>query len=792
MKFSERWLRDWVNPPITTDELAAQFSMSGLEVDAVEPIAENFTGVVVGEIVSVAPHPNADKLRVCQVNVGEAEPLNIVCGAPVVEQGWRVPTALVGAQLPGGLKIKQAKLRGVESAGMLCAAKELGISESAGGLMYLPSDAKPGEDFRAYLDLDDVSIELDLTPNRGDCLGMAGIAREVGVLNKCPVTPPAIDEMPAIIKDALQVHIDAPADCPRYVGRVIKGINVNVDTPLWMSERLRRSGIRSLGPVVDVTNYVLLELGQPMHAFDLDKLQGGINVRKAKKGEKIILLDGQEVTLDAQTLVIADHKRAQAMAGIMGGAASAVGDGTVNIFLESAFFAPESISGRARSYGLHTDSSHRFERGVDPQLQRNAIERATALLLDIVGGEAGPVVDVSSEEHLPKPEPITLRKERIRRMLGIKISDKQVRDILNRLEMKVTDIEQGWTVTPPSFRSDITLEVDLIEELARIYGYNNIPSSKPVARVAAQASLEAKVSMNECREVLINRGYQEAITYSFVDRVLQTRLNPDTQAIAVANPISADMSDMRTTLWTGLVQASVHNVNRQQNRVRLFESGLRFSRQGSEIKQQNTLSGILSGPVDPENWAAPTRSVDFFDCKADVQALLDLTRSGQVFEISPATHPALHPGQSAAIKLRDQVVGYLGALHPSLEQDLDFPSQVFVFEVDFAAIEQGSVAKFQPLSQFPSIRRDIAIVIEDTISFSQVRECVYSVAPDTLQNLQLFDVYKGKGIDSGRKSLALGLTFQDLKRTLNDIDVDTAIKGIIASLDKKLGATLRS
>ena len=563
MKFSEQWLREWVNPDISTADLVAQLTMAGLEVDAVEPVAPFFSNVVVGEVLSVEPHPAADRLRVCQVNVGEATPLGIVCGAANVAAGARVPVAMVGAKLPGGLAIERSKLRGVASEGMLCSAKELGLAESAEGLLLLPGDAEPGREVRDYLALNDVSIELGLTPNRGDCLGVAGIARETAVLNRCPVQGPAIDPVAPLIGDEFPVEVDAPHACPRYLGRVVRGIDLQARTPVWMHERLRRSGLRSINAVVDITNYVLLELGQPMHAFDLDKLKGGIRVRMARPGERLQLLDGQQVSCDETTLVIADDSQAVAMAGIMGGAATAVEEGTTQLFLESAFFAPAAMAGRARHYGLHTDSSHRFERGVDPELPRRAIERATALLMSIAGGKPGPIVEKASPADCPDLPAIVLRAARLRRLLGVEIESAEVTDILQRLGMVVSEEQQGWRVTPPSFRFDIRIEADLIEEIARIHGYSKFPSNRPSMRASLPRLPEGRIEAARIRQRLIERGYQEAITYSFVDPRMQAALDPGQAPFALANPISAEMAVMRTSLWPGLMQAVLYNRNRQ-------------------------------------------------------------------------------------------------------------------------------------------------------------------------------------------------------------------------------------
>ena len=792
MKFSEYWLREWVSPDITTAQLAAQLTMAGLEVDSVTPVAGTFAHVVVGEVLSVEPHPNAEKLQVCKVNVGEKAPLQIVCGAANVAAGLRVPCARIGAELPGGMKIKQAALRGVESSGMLCSAKELGMAESAEGLMILPTDAVVGTDVRRVLGCDDVSIELGLTPNRSDCLSVAGIAREVAVLNRMQTKELKVDSSVPSITDVFPVEIQAPADCPRYVGRVLKGVKTNTASPLWLQERLRRSGLRSISIVVDVTNYVMLELGQPMHAFDLAKLHTGIVVRKARAGEKIKLLDGRDLTLTPETLVIADARAPQAIAGVMGGMDSAVSTATSDIFLESAFFAPHAVAGRARAFGMHTDSSHRFERGVDPQLQSRAIERATALILQIAGGQAGPVIDVMHATHLPIRSPITLRRARIARVLGITIPDDNVLDILSRLGMKVSAGPEGWSVTPPMFRFDITLEVDLIEELARVFGYDQIPNQRPCAAFAMLPAPDARVDINDVRESLLWRGYQEVITYSFVDPKLQQLLDPARTPITLTNPIASDMSVMRTGLWPGMVKTLLHNLNRQQDRMRIFESGLRFIQNAAAIQQDTVIGGLAYGAVEPEQWGAQKRVADFFDVKADVVQLLQLAGLTLGLKFTRAEHPALHPGRSAAITRAGQIVGWVGELHPSVVQQLDLPIAPHVFEIEYAAVAVATARRFREISRFPSIRRDIAIVLGESVAYAEVEERIRFAAPELLTHLQLFDVYKGKGIESGSKSLALGLTFQTLERTLSDGDVDIALQQILMALAQHFGAKLRS
>jgi phenylalanyl-tRNA synthetase beta chain len=791
MRFSEKWLREWVNPPVSTDELVEQLTMAGLEVDGVEPAAPDFSGVVVGEVVSLEPHPDADKLRVCQVSTGEAEPLQIVCGAANVYQGMKAPLATIGAVLPGNFKIKKAKLRGVQSFGMLCSEKELGMADSAEGLWDLPADAPVGMELREYLDLDDRCIEIDLTPNRGDCLSLAGVAREVGVLNRCAVTVPEVEPVPAAIDDTIPVEVLAGEDCPRYLGRVVRGVNPQAPTPLWMRERLRRSGLRSISVLVDITNYVMLELGQPMHAFDLDKLDGGIRVRRAAAGEELTVLDGTGVKLEEDMLVIADHARPQAVAGIIGGLDSGVTGESRDILLESAFFSPLAIAGRARRLGLSTDSSHRFERGVDPRLQRRAMERATALVLEIAGGQAGPVIEVAADEHLPRPQPITLRSSRISRLLGIGFAPAEVTDTMQRLGLEVEEGDGQWRVTPPSFRFDLAIEADLIEELGRIHGYGRLPSKAAVGRLSMAPRSEHRLGIRRIRELLVDRDYQEAISYSFVDPELQQRLDPEEEAIALANPLSSEMSVMRTSLWPGLVRALQHNLNRQQHRVRMFESGLVFVRQGDEIKQINKLAAVVAGSQAPEQWGVEERPVDFYDVKGDVEALLELGGDAAAYAFRPDKHPALHPGQTARIERDGRPVGWLGAMHPRTQRALGLDSRVFLFEMELEALEQARLPAFEPLSRFPAIRRDLAIVVDEGVSADELRDCVSGAAGELLQELIVFDIYRGQNIEIGRKSFALGLILQDSSRTLNDKDVDDVLKNVVSRLEQDLGANLR-
>ena len=792
MKFSEQWLRGWVNPQVSRDELVARLSMAGLEVDSVTPAAGQFSGIVVGEVLSTEQHPDADKLRVCQVSNGQ-ETFQVVCGAPNARPGIKIPFAMIGAELPGDFKIKKAKLRGVESNGMLCSAAELQISEENDGLLELAADAPVGEDIRKYLNLDDASIEIGLTPNRGDCLSLAGLARDVSALYDVPVTRPVVPAVPAAHDEVRSVEVSAPAACPRYLGRVIRNVDLSKPSPLWLVERLRRSDVRSIDAAVDITNYVMLELGQPMHAFDLAEINGGIRVRMAEDGEKLVLLDGQEVALRSDTLVIADHTRALAIAGVMGGEHSGVNtEKTRDLFLESAFFEPISVAGKARSYGLHTDASHRYERGVDSQLAREAMERATALVLEIVGGEAGPIIESVSEQHLPKVEPITLRAERISQMLGMEMDPAQVEQLLNALELTTTSKGAGqWTVSVPSHRFDISLEVDLIEELARLYGYNRLPVRYPQARLAPKAAPEARGELPTLRRLLVARGYQEAITYSFIDPKLFELFSPGVEPLLLANPISSDMAAMRASLWPGLVKALQHNLNRQQDRVRLFESGQRFIGQLGNLQQQPMIAGVITGTRLPEGWANARDGIDFFDVKADVEALLGYSGALSDFTFVAGKHPALHPGQTARIERDGKEVGYLGALHPELAKALDLDRPVFVFELVLEQVVEGRLPKFSELSKFPETRRDLALIAGVDVASSSVLELIRDNAGEWLTDLRLFDVYQGKGIDPDRKSLAVGLTWQHPSRTLTDDEVNATLQSILTSLEQRLNTTLR-
>jgi phenylalanyl-tRNA synthetase beta chain len=791
MKVSENWLREWVNPSIATEEIASQLTMAGLEVDGVEDLTPSFSNVVVGEITAIEQHSDADKLRVCQVSDGETIS-QVVCGAPNARLGLKIPFAQVGAVLPGNFKIKKAKLRGVESFGMLCAETELEIGTDSDGIMELPLDAPVGKAIAEYLDLNDKVIELDITPNRGDCFSMLGVAREMGVLNHLDITAPDATEIASVNSDTVAVTLSASEHCPSYAGRVIRNVDMSVPSPLWMQEKLRRAGLRSIDAVVDVTNYVLLELGQPMHAFDLAKLTGSIDVRLAKAGEKITLLDDQQIELKEGSLVIADDSGPQALAGIMGGKDTSVTSATTDVFFESAFFTPHLIAGRARAYGLHTDTSLRYERGVDFAGQTRAIERATGLILSIVGGEPGPVIQVVDEAKLPDRSPVMLRKARIKRVLGLEFTDAEVEENLSRLGMQVSAVDEGWVVDPPSWRFDISIEADLLEELARLYGYNRLPVAAPTVALSLKEGDESKIELSTLRDDLISRGYSEAVTYSFIAPELLAKFEPDATPVELMNPISADMAVMRTSLWPGLVSTITHNLTRQQESVSFFESGLRFVKTGDKLEQDKMLAGAICGWREAENWANKPEKVDFYDIKGDVEALLSHTRERQVFTFEAREHSALHPGQSAAIVKQGKVIGWVGAIHPQLQQQLDLTEVVFLFEIELAAIQTAKLPEFSELSKFPEVRRDIAIIVDESVTGDQVMNVIREKGGENLTDLTLFDIYRGKGIEIQRKSLALGLTFRDSSRTLKDEDINKIIDQVIESLSASCGATLRN
>lgn len=794
MKFSEAWLREWVSPALDSKKLMEQITMAGLEVDGIDAVAGEFSGVVIGQVVECNQHPNADKLRVTKVDIGRDRLLDIVCGAPNCRQGLIVACATVGAVLPGDFKIKAAKLRGEPSEGMLCSYAELGIADDADGIIELPQEAPIGTNLRDYLNLDDVTVEISVTANRADCLSIKGIARDVAVVNQLPLNEPEFKSIPAMISDILPIIVEAQEACPRYLGRIVKGINIQAPTPLWMREKLRRCGIRSIDAVVDITNYVLLELGQPMHAFDLAHIDGKIIVRMAKEGEPLTLLDGNEVKLTSDTLVIADRHKPLAIGGIFGGEYSGVNEKTQDVLLECAYFNPLAITGRARRYGLHTDASHRYERGVDPQLQASAMERATELLLAICGGSAGPVIAATAEAYLPQPAIIKLRRSKLDSLIGHHIEDTQVSDILNRLGCKVSYDQGIWTALAPSWRFDMQIEEDLIEEVARVYGYNNIPNTPLRADLIMGKHCEANLSLKQVKNTLINRGYQEAITYSFVDPKVQRLLHPEQEVLTLLDPISIDMSEMRLSLWSGLLGAVIYNQNRQQSRVRLFESGLRFVPDVSAdlgIRQELMLAGIITGPRFDEHWDLARETVDFFDMKGDLEAILELTGKLSDVQFITETHQALHPGQSAGIYLANERIGYIGVIHPNLEKQLDLNGQTIVFEILWSKISHRKIAQSVEISKFPSNRRDISVVVAESVSAADVLNECKKVGINQVVGVNLFDVYIGKGIAEGYKSLAISLLLQDSHRTLEEEDIAATVAKCVDALKQRFQASLR-
>jgi phenylalanyl-tRNA synthetase beta chain len=803
MRIPYSWLAEWVTVPWSPRELGSRLTMAGLELDALEPAAPAFSGVVVAEILSAEKHPQADKLRVCSVSTGQGTPLQIVCGAANARAGLKSALAVVGAALPGDLTIKAAKLRGVESAGMLCSAKELGLADTSSGILELPPDAPVGEDLRDYLVLDEMVLELNITPNRGDAMSVIGVAREVAALSAGQLKGPAAPSTQAPrlaeeLRDTLGVYLDAPAGCPKFVGRILRGVNNKGATPLWMRERLRRAGVRSISPVVDVTNYVMLELGQPMHAYDLAKLSGEIRARLGRAGESITLLDGKTVEVQPDVLLITDDAGPIGIAGIMGGQRTCVSAETTDVFFEAAYFAPDAVIGRAMRWSLTTDASQRFERGVDPSQQERAVERATALLLSVAGGQAGPVSVKQSNEHLPARPAVTLRRKQLARLLGIEFEDARVRASLEGLQMSVQPIEQGWRVTPPPHRFDIAIEADLIEEVARIVGYPAIPEADAQVPQHFARLPSAQPSERALLETLVLRGYYEAITYAFVDPQLQTRLFPDVPASALANPIASDLSVMRVSLWPGLLKAALDNQRRQQDRIRLFEHGARFlatEGKGLEATREiETLAGIACGQRLPEQWGLPRdmrEPVDFFDVKGDVAALLAATGVQADFTFEPRALSCLHPGRAARLLRRGVPVGWLGELHPSLVKALEFTYAPVLFELDVEAALAVARPAYQEFSRFPHVRRDLAVVLDESVALSSLTERVTFTASGLLRDLRIFDVYRGPGVEVGRKSVALGLIFQDISRTLTEDDVTGIMTAVVADLRVSLNAKIR-
>lgn len=790
MKFSENWLRTWVNPDLSSAELGHLLTMAGLEVEEQTAVAPAFNNVVVGQVLEIVKHPNADRLNVCQVNVGEAQPLTIVCGASNVAVGIKVPCARIGAVLPGNFVIKQAKVRSIESFGMLCSDKELGLAEDSSGLWILPDDAPVGMSIREYLELDDQLFTLKLTPNRSDCSGMVGIAREVAALTGSPMMAQAIPEHSATIPDTLAVTVADAAACPLYCGRVIRGVNAAVPTPTWMVRRLERSGLRSINAVVDVTNYVMWEMGQPMHAFDLATLSGGIAVRRAQAGETLTLLNEQAVTLDAQTLVIADDARVLALAGIMGGQGSGVETTSSDLFLECAFFHPDAMAGQARRFGLATDSSFRFERGVDFAATRRAMERATQLILDICGGQVGEISTVQGE--LPTRAPITLRPSRVKRVLGITLEAAQIADLFQRLLLAFTTESNAagelvFRVQPPSFRFDLSIEADLIEELARVYGYDHIPALPPQAALTILPQSETQRALASLQHTLVTRDYQEIVSYAFVDEASERTLCGNCVPVALQNPIASNLAVMRSSLISGLVEALRFNLNRKQARVRLFEVGACFAHSDAGgYAQTQRLSGIAYGAVQPEQWGIAARNVDFYDVKADVEALF----APQSVHFVAATHPALHPGRCAQILCGERVVGILGELHPQWQQEYGMPQAAIWFEIELNALTAQQVPSMTEIAKSLPVRRDLAVLVEDGVSVQTLLDAMQQANAPFVQSVNLFDVYRGKGMEQGKKSLAFRVLLQDTQKTLTDLEIEPSIALLVQAMQQH-GAQLR-
>ena len=790
MKISYRWLTEWADTDLAAEEVAERFTLAGLEVDSVAPVAPPLDGVVVGEIVAIEPHPDADRLRVCTVQ-GDSEERTIVCGAPNARAGMKAPLATLGTKLPGGLKIKPARLRGVASAGMLCSEPELGLGEDASGLMELPADAPVGESLTNYLGLDDRVLEIDLTPNRADCLSVRGLARELGAIDGCSVRSPAIDAVEPESERAVDIELQSPEDCPRYIGRVIEGIDPQAATPTWMVERLRRSGIRSLGPIVDVTNYVLLELGQPMHAFDLASIVGGVCVRRAIKGDRITLLDGQEIEPDEDMLLIADHEKPLALGGVMGGLDSAVSEATRDILLESAWFNPVVISGRARRLGLATESAHRFERGVDPQLQRTAVERATALILAIAGGRAGPVIEERLDQHLPEVLPVRLRLDRLNRVLGAELDGEEVAAILGRLDMNVKREGDEFLVEAPSARRDIEIEADLIEEVARIYGYDRLPSRRPGGRLTLSVPAETQLPERFLREQLAARGFQQVMSWSFVGLDQLAAFSLDSGAQPLANPLSRDMAVLRTSLLPGMIEVAGRNLRRQHDTFRLFECGACFTAGESGFDERERLGLLMTGSVSAEHFSESSRAVDFFDLKGEIEHLLDRNAVEGEVRFRRGERDWLHPGQSAELFIDGRLAGWLGQLHPALQKDLDLPQAVFVAELDITLISRSTLPAHRDTGRFPAIRRDLAVVVGDEHAAADLMDTLHEEAGSLLEKAVIFDQYRGKGIENGCRSLAIGLIFRDVSRTLKDSEVDDLIHRLVARLEECFGAKLR-
>jgi phenylalanyl-tRNA synthetase beta chain len=796
VKVTYSWLEEYT-PLAAPEELAKQLTMAGLEVESVTPVAPPFSGVVVGEVLESGPHPDAEKLSACQVTTDGSNRLQIICGAKNVRAGLKVAVAMVGAHLPNGMTINRAKLRGLESNGMLCSARELGLGDEHDGIMELPDLAELNQDLREALDLDDVMLEVNATPNRGDCMSVFGIARDYAAAQERRYLTVRVDSVAARGAAAFPVTLEAPAACPIFASRVIRGVKAGAASPAWLRERLRRVGINSISPIVDVTNYVMMDLGQPMHAYDLARVDEGIRVRLAKPGERLTLLDDKEYVLDPDILVIADARGAIGLAGVMGGRVTAISDSTSDVLLESAHFVPDAVAGRARRLGLFTDAAQRFERGVDPSLPPVAIERATALLVGIVGGEPGPVqVTRAVAGGAAVTEGwVSLRRTRLAKLLGVSVPDDEVLAVLAAVSDRVETTSEGWRVHRPPHRFDLRIEEDLIEEVARLRGFDSIPESHAIAPQIAGEATESRVANDRLLWAMADSGYREAITYSFVDPALQQQLFPGTPSLRLANPISADLSEMRVSLWIGLVQACRENLRRQQTRVRLFEIGKKFQLRGQspggDLEEIETLAGIATGARWPEQWGSPREAVDFYDVKADVQGLLALTGDVSSVRFEADTLSCLRPGRTARIYRGLKAVGWLGELHPQVVKAINLPSSAFLFELEIDSAFYSKSLEFNNISKFPSVRRDLAIVVDESVPLAVLQENVTVSASGLLSELRVFDIYRGPGIESGRKSIALGLILQDSSRTLTDVDADAVVTAVIARLRDELSATIR-
>jgi len=794
MKFPENWLRQHVPTSATRDGLVDTLTAIGLEVEEVTPLGEGLDGVVVAEIISADKHPEADRLQVCRVDAGDGTPVQVVCGAPNARVGLKAPFARVGAVLPGGMKLEAAKLRGVESFGMLCSARELGTDSDAAGLLELPADARPGQPIEEVLGLPDSTIEIKLTPNRADCFSVRGIAFDVAAASGCEAAPFAVEPVPAGSEAMLPIRLSAGGDAPRYCGRVIEGVDTSSATPWWMAERLRRSGVRPVSLLVDVTQYVMLELGQPMHAFDRDTLSGPVGVRRGRAGESMVLLDGRRVELDDGYLLVTDDDRPVALAGIMGGQDTRVTAGTRNVFLESAHFAPSAVIGRSRKLGLHTDAAHRFERGVDPALPRTAIEYATRLILDIAGGTPGPVTEAVQAGELPCNTPILLRRRRLARVLGLEVADAAVERILRALDMRVEPADGGWLVTAPSRRFDVALEEDLIEEIARIHGYDHVPATLPRGATVLRVPAEERVGEPDVRRHLASRGFLEAINYAFVEAGLLARWEADGQAVPLLNPLSAELGVMRSMLLPGLVSALGRNTARQQSRVRLFELGNVFTKaavDGEPPVERLRVAATASGTARAEQWSEDSRPVGFHDLKGDLESLAALSRAR--LEFRPSAPAWAHPGRSADVFLGGAVqpVGWIGELHPRLLEAMEVDTAVVAFELDLEPLLQRALPRAGVVSRQPSVRRDLAFVLPVEAPWAAVESSIRGAAGEILRDLVLFDRYQGKGVESGFKSLAMGLILQEESRTLTDREVDAAVAAVSAALQRDHGAVIR-